>query len=141
MLIVSVCHKRGYGSTEIGNFLFRDHSTILHLLKKSKLLQESDALFQKYTQENPIAVINNSNSTFNNKKYGNIYKKFGGKCAICKFDEVVEVHHIIPKSLGGGDEMENLILLCPNHHALADRGMLLINNLKLDNNEVINISK
>jgi hypothetical protein len=31
----------------------------------------------------------------------------------------MHVHHIIPFSGGGGEQEDNLIILCPNHHALA----------------------
>lgn len=35
-----------------------------------------------------------------------------------------ELHHIIPISEGGSNEMENLILLCPNCHKEADVGLI-----------------
>lgn len=31
----------------------------------------------------------------------------------------LHVHHILPRYVGGKDDPENLILLCPNHHAVA----------------------
>jgi 5-methylcytosine-specific restriction endonuclease McrA len=52
-------------------------------------------------------------------------KRYGNRCAICQWDIHAEVHHIVPKSKGGGHEQENLILLCPNHHWMADHGHLL----------------
>lgn len=48
----------------------------------------------------------------------------GARCKICGFDVLVEVHHITPKHKGGGDALENLITLCPNHHTMADRRMI-----------------
>lgn len=48
----------------------------------------------------------------------------GHKCAICDFNIVVHVHHIIQASAGGPNTIENLIVLCPNHHEMADRGMI-----------------
>lgn len=53
-------------------------------------------------------------------------RAFGERCMIpgCDFDFVVHNHHIIPRREGGGHQMENCILLCPNHHALADAGVL-----------------
>ncbi len=47
-----------------------------------------------------------------------------GKCAVCKFDILVEVHHIIPRRYNGPDTLENLISLCPTHHTMADRNMI-----------------
>lgn len=32
----------------------------------------------------------------------------------------VNLHHVLPTASGGAEEPENLILLCPNHHAIAD---------------------
>lgn len=46
------------------------------------------------------------------------------QCMICGFDIVVSVHHIIPKREGGTDALNNLIVLCPNHHAMADRNLI-----------------
>ena len=57
----------------------------------------------------------------------------GGKCVICGFDVVVEVHHIKPRKRGGGggtDDLDNLVTLCPNHHTMADRGLLNDTELK-----------
>jgi hypothetical protein len=36
----------------------------------------------------------------------------------CKEDRYLHRHHIIPLSQGGSDDLENLTLLCPAHHAL-----------------------
>lgn len=48
----------------------------------------------------------------------------GFKCRICRFAEIVHAHHIHPKRLGGKDELENLITLCPNHHAMVHAKMI-----------------
>lgn len=55
------------------------------------------------------------------------------KCKVCGFDIIVEVHHIRGKRRNGGggtDELDNLITLCPNHHTMADRGMISEEELK-----------
>lgn len=55
------------------------------------------------------------------------------KCRICGFDQVIEVHHIQPRKRNGGgglDTLENLITLCPNHHTLADRGLIPASELR-----------
>jgi hypothetical protein len=31
------------------------------------------------------------------------------------------VHHIVPWSLGGGTDLDNLVLLCKHHHGLVHR--------------------
>ena len=35
-----------------------------------------------------------------------------------------EIHHIVPVSKGGTDGWDNLIMLCPNHHKMADLGII-----------------
>ncbi len=52
------------------------------------------------------------------------------KCCICGFDILVDVHHIEAKHLGGDDCQDNLITLCPNHHTMADRGIINAKELK-----------
>lgn len=40
----------------------------------------------------------------------------GRMCAICNHPHGVQVHHIVPKSADGSDEIGNAIPLCPNCH-------------------------
>ncbi|MBS4538231.1 HNH endonuclease [Clostridium sp. D2Q-11] len=47
-----------------------------------------------------------------------------------------EVHHIKPLSCNGPDILENMLVLCPNHHKLFDRGAITIN---IENKKVIHI--
>lgn len=49
---------------------------------------------------------------------------FPHACMICGFDIAVQVHHVIPRRIGGSNGIDNAVILCPNHHAMADRGML-----------------
>jgi hypothetical protein len=53
-----------------------------------------------------------------------------GACRICGFDVIVHVHHIDPKRNGGAGGIDNLITLCPNHHAMADRGLMDADSLQ-----------
>lgn len=48
-----------------------------------------------------------------------VYQRDGGCCAICgaPVPEGVKAHHEPPKSQGGQDIKENLIVLCQNCHA------------------------
>lgn len=41
-----------------------------------------------------------------------------------------QIHHIIQVRENGGDDVSNLILLCPNHHKQADFGILTIEELR-----------
>lgn len=51
------------------------------------------------------------------------YFLFRGKCDTCPWrppvPSLLHVHHVLPRHLGGGDEEENLVCLCPNCHAVA----------------------
>jgi predicted nucleic acid-binding Zn ribbon protein len=42
----------------------------------------------------------------------------GGKCNRCTYSkvEILQLHHILERANGGGDEASNLELLCPNCH-------------------------
>jgi len=44
------------------------------------------------------------------------------QCVVCGFDKRVHSHHIIKRRIGGLNTEENLVLLCPNHHWIADFG-------------------
>lgn len=52
------------------------------------------------------------------------------QCAICGWAIALEVHHITPKSRGGTNHPDNLALLCPNHHKMADLGLLPLDELQ-----------
>lgn len=48
-------------------------------------------------------------------------------CEVCGWSlgadawEALHAHHVVPLSCGGADSYDNLIALCPNHHAIAHR--------------------
>lgn len=65
----------------------------------------------------------NHGSTGRNK----IADWFGNKCVICGWDEApCDLAHIS----GGKDRIENLILLCPNHHRMFDRGKISVDEIR-----------
>ncbi len=51
-------------------------------------------------------------------------------CMLCGFEVLLRVHHIVPRHEGGTNELTNLALLCPNHHAMADCGLVSREDLK-----------
>lgn len=51
------------------------------------------------------------------------------RCTVCGFDFHVHVHHIVPLSEGGTNDFSNLITLCPNHHCMADLGIINVEGL------------
>ena len=60
----------------------------------------------------------------------NAYRWYPKRCAICGFDIAVEIHHIRPIAKDGMNSVENLIILCPNHHAMAGRNMFTEDELQ-----------
>lgn len=127
-LFVEVALKKGYSYPATGRALNRDHTTVMHSHQKHKdspwiieVLQRNERVFTGTVR----LTIKLSG------RYGQLITKFDGKCAVCGFDEIVEVHHITPRHRGGQDNPENLIVLCPNHHALADKGMLNIKDIHI----------
>ena len=54
------------------------------------------------------------------------------KCEVCGFDEfkaILEVHHIDGNRKN--NEIDNLIILCPNHHAMLTRGVAVLEDREL----------
>jgi 5-methylcytosine-specific restriction protein A len=54
-----------------------------------------------------------------------LYQLYAGRCQLCAFDSPVvygtasaEAHHIVYLSRGGDDLLDNMALLCPNHHTV-----------------------
>jgi hypothetical protein len=57
-----------------------------------------------------------------------LHEMYDGRCQICSYDpprryghRTCEGHHIQWLSRGGEDELENLVLICPNHHSAVHR--------------------
>jgi hypothetical protein len=44
----------------------------------------------------------------------------------CRASSFIEIHHIVHREQGGGNEAENLTLLCGGHHAAHHAGRLVI---------------
>jgi 5-methylcytosine-specific restriction endonuclease McrA len=59
--------------------------------------------------------------------------KVGTKCCYpnCSENIALEVHHIIPRADGGTNKENNLVVLCTNHHHLADRGAIPRDRLRM----------
>jgi len=71
--------------------------------------------------------------------------KYENKCQICNYQMIKpnneyysEVHHIWPLQNGGDDDFDNMLVLCPTHHAEFDYNVIRISkdgkNI-IDNNE------
>lgn len=64
-----------------------------------------------------INTCMNPHPIFNQSKYTRWYYAIIQKLAITDRRRKGEVHHILPRSLGGGDEPENLVKLTGHDHA------------------------
>lgn len=53
-------------------------------------------------------------------------KKYGKKCELCDYSFTIDTHHIIPKQKGGLHEINNLMVVCPNCHALITRRQIVL---------------
>lgn len=112
-------------------------------------IEKKDFIDQKELLKT-IKTIENDNQEYINiksKQYKRsnylmaLIKKYRGyKCQICEEkilkengEYYIEACHIKAKADGGGDTLENILILCPNHHKLFDYGKRLI--LKQDNTE------
>jgi predicted restriction endonuclease len=65
---------------------------------------------------------------------------FEYKCLICGYTRFIEICHIIPKQLGGDDDSNNLIPLCPNHHKLLDYALLNREELPFIEKKVLDLT-
>ena len=60
-----------------------------------------------------------------NKSLARARKKLRAElgCEVCGWVEAgwesLHAHHVIPLACGGQDGVDNILVLCPNHHALA----------------------
>lgn len=53
-------------------------------------------------------------------------KQYGDRCELCGYELAVDTHHVIPKHKGGPHEVDNLMVVCPNCHALITRRKIFI---------------
>jgi 5-methylcytosine-specific restriction endonuclease McrA len=51
-----------------------------------------------------------------------VYTRDGWKCCLCKSRRQLSPHHILPRSQGGPDVLENLVTLCVLCHRAMDGG-------------------
>jgi hypothetical protein len=63
-----------------------------------------------------------------------VMRRDHGKCRVpgCRSTGWVDVHHIVPRSCGGGHEAGNLVIVCGAHHAAIHRGVLILEGTATD---------
>lgn len=116
--------------SEIARIIKRDHTSVMNAIGR---FNGNDLLSFLDVAEKELAdKINNPSYLVDVARMGKwtrIYRDRGGKCEIpgCGFDDVLEIHHLIPKKDGGCDDSNNIIVLCPNHHSMIHHGLILLN--------------
>jgi endogenous inhibitor of DNA gyrase (YacG/DUF329 family) len=79
------------------------------------------------TGRRPNGGIYTSPSTFRVM----IRREFYDRCAICGWSETpCDVAHIVPRKAGGEDALENVTILCPNHHRMYDLGLIAESHIR-----------
>lgn len=132
MLASVLLREQGYSFPQIGKELNLDHTTIIHAVKnayKYAIIKQWGDEIRNAPEARGAYHLAPQVRQMSAGRYANIYQLYGYKCAICGFDEVIEIHHIIPVREGGSTTPDNIIVLCPNHHALADRGMVQMKDI------------
>ena len=107
----------------IGRALHRDHSSCMYLYyrKSARVSNSLSGYMQDLGDPTPKVKYIPSQS------YRELFSERGGACEICSFNDVVEVHHLLSKKVGGTDRKDNLMVLCPNHHSMLHAGLVHIN--------------
>jgi len=130
-LVVRALRDFGLCYTEIGLILKRNHASVIHLYKKT-IKENIDILAEHQQIINILKDIKEDNVyTYksNSNKWDKIYKIKGYKCEICGFDEIIEIHHKEKEKYG--NDIKNLMCLCPNCHAKLHAGLILIKKQSL----------
>lgn len=52
------------------------------------------------------------------------------RCEICGYDLDIERAHIVAATEGGPDMLDNMLVLCPNHHTALDKKHLLLADME-----------
>lgn len=114
----------------VGKILNRDHSTIMYFVNSTEDKMVNNFLLsygEKTAELLGSPAYKESSVPSSKSKWNKIFQLRGVKCEVCNFDDVIEVHHLVSKKAGGSDEVNNLIILCPNHHSLLHHGLLKFN--------------
>ena len=89
----------------------------MHLCRKDTVQREFVGV-----AEERRAYLSSQSITRNSQLSKELKERYGGRCQVCGFDprdnyncDLCESHHLQWISRGGRDELENLVLLCPNH--------------------------
>jgi len=88
-------------------------------MKTKNICKECKKSFNE-KRHNQIFCCGKCKQNYNNlivskKRWGNVKP-----CELCGFNKITQRHHIIKQLAFGSDDEENIVLLCPNCHVMAD---------------------
>lgn len=98
-------------------------------LGKKKVKKFAAPVSQGKTQETAMPKVRNEGMTASTKR--EIWRRAQSQCENCQSTFALEIDHILPKSLGGSNDLQNLRLLCRSCNQRA-----AIKTLGLDKMEV-----
>lgn len=69
---------------------------------------------KKYAQEKgiPLSSLQPNRSKISHRKKKEVFSRDAHRCVRCGSDQNLTIDHKIPRTAGGGNELENLQLLC-----------------------------
>jgi predicted restriction endonuclease len=94
---------------------------------KAKETNKPQSLSVTENVESETPSVTGNRKPLSQKLKHEVYLKYSGKCADekcgkrCNATRDLHIHHIKPVSEGGEDTIDNLILLCGNHHRLIHK--------------------
>lgn len=63
------------------------------------------------------------NANISNEVRRGIYRRDGFRCALCDSTDGLQIHHVVPRGVGGSNSPMNLICLCWRCHNAAHGSM------------------
>jgi hypothetical protein len=99
------------------------------------LVSGDQAAVDRLIQEEPSGLVEQRRRYLrqiaakrNRQLVEHLQQLYGGRCQLCSWEprkrygtELCEAHHIRWLSRGGEDRLQNLVLVCPNHHRAVHR--------------------
>lgn len=144
-----ILREQGISYSQIGRLINKNHATVILCVRAVESSNDKELALRlvEQTRGEDMQVFTGKddsspqqgahrlyknirkNSVARSQKWQWLFNKFEARCQICTIEDVLEVHHIIPLKNGGSNHESNLLILCPNHHAMLHAGLLYIENV------------
>lgn len=106
---------------EVSKICKVNKKTVIKALRQAGLSSR-----QKYAQAKPLdhEYLFTKRGRDSGALFHAARKFYGKNCMVCGWDKApCDVRHIVPRAKGGLNSIPNVIVLCPNDHRMADRGI------------------